>query len=124
MITKLTSLFCEGFVGNVLLKFTEGLAMNLLSTVKAGAMKSFWTKLGLWLCKPTFEALRAKMDFSEYGGVPLLGVNGICIICHGRSDSKAIQNAIRVALQLSKNNLNEHIVSELEKTNALAATVM
>lgn len=115
---------CEGFVGNVLLKFTEGLAMDLLSTVKAGAMKSFWTKLGLWLCKPTFEALRAKMDFSEYGGVPLLGVNGICIICHGRSDSKAIQNAIRVALQLSKNNLNEHIVSELEKTNALAATVM
>ena len=115
---------CEGFVGNVLLKFAEGLAMNLLSTVKAGAMKSFWMKLGLWLCKPTFEALRAKMDFSEYGGVPLLGVNGICIICHGRSDSKAIQNAIRVALQLSKNNVNEHIVSELEKTNALAATVM
>ena len=122
--SKADIVVCEGFVGNVLLKFTEGLAMNFLSTVKAGAMKSFWTKLGLWLCKPTFEALRAKMDFSEYGGVPLLGVNGICIICHGRSDSKAIQNAIRVALQLSKNNVNEHIVSELEKINTLAATVM
>lgn len=115
---------CEGFVGNVLLKFAEGLALNFLSTIKAGAMKSFWSKMGLWLCKPTFEALRAKMDFSEYGGVPLLGVNGVCIICHGRSDSKAIKNAIRVALQLSKNNVNEHIVAELEKTNALAATVM
>ena len=121
--SKADIVVCEGFVGNVMLKFAEGLSMSLLSTVKTEAMKSFWMKLGLWLCKPAFEALRAKMDFSEYGGVPLLGVNGICIICHGRSDSKAIQNAIRVALQLSKYKINEHIVSELEKTDALAATV-
>lgn len=114
---------CEGFVGNVLLKFAEGLSMSLLSTIKAEAMKRFLTKLGLWLCKPTFEVLRAKMDFTEYGGVPLLGVNGVCIIGHGRSDSKAIQNAIRVALQLSKNKVNEHIVSELEKTNALTVNI-
>ncbi|MCF6156436.1 MAG: phosphate acyltransferase PlsX [Candidatus Brocadia sp.] len=114
---------CEGFVGNVLLKFGEGLSMSLLSTIKAEAMKSFWTKLGLFLCKPAFGPLRAKMDFTEYGGVPLLGVNGVCIICHGRSDSKAIQNAVRVALQLSKNKVNEHIVSELEKANAPVASV-
>ena len=114
---------CEGFVGNVMLKFGEGLSMSLLSTIKAEAMKSFWTKLGLLLCKPAFGTLRAKMDFTEYGGVPLLGVNGVCIICHGRSDSKAIKNAIRVALQLSENKINEHIVSELEKVNALTANV-
>ncbi len=119
--SKADIVVCDGFVGNVLLKFAEGLAVSFLSTIKAGAMKSFWSKIGLLLCKPTFEELRAKMDFSEYGGVPLLGVNGICIICHGRSDSKAIKNAIRVALQLSKNNVNEHIVSELEKTEAFAA---
>ncbi|MEP9412455.1 MAG: phosphate acyltransferase PlsX [Candidatus Brocadia sp.] len=114
---------CEGFVGNVLLKFGEGLSMSLLSTIKAEAMKGFWTKLGLFLCKPAFGPLRAKMDFTEYGGVPLLGVNGVCIICHGRSDSKAIQNAVRVALQLSKNKINEHIVSELEKASAPAVNV-
>ncbi len=114
---------CEGFVGNVMLKFAEGIAMNFLSTIKEEAMKSFWTKVGLWLCKPSFKTLKAKMDFTEYGGVPLLGVNGVCIICHGRSNSKAIQNAIRVALQLSKNKVNEHIVSELEKTNTLTANI-
>lgn len=114
---------CDGFVGNVLLKFAEGLAMSLLSTIKVEAMKSFRAKVGLFLCKPAFVPLRAKMDFTEYGGVPLLGVNGVCIICHGRSDSRAIQNAIRVALQLSKNKVNEHIVSELEKASAPAAHV-
>ncbi len=114
---------CEGFVGNVLLKFGEGLSMGILSTIKAEAMKGFWTKVGLFLCKPAFGPLRAKMDFTEYGGVPLLGVNGVCIICHGRSDSKAIQNAIRVALQLSKNKVNEHIISELDKASAPAANV-
>lgn len=120
---KADIVICEGFVGNVLLKFGEGLSMSLLSAIKAEAMKSFWTKLGLFLCKQAFGPLRAKMDFTEYGGVPLLGVNGVCIICHGRSDSKAIQNAVRVALQLSKNKVNEHIVSELEKANAPAANV-
>ncbi len=114
---------CEGFVGNVMLKFAEGIAMSLLSTIKAEAMKSFWSRLGLGLCKPAIEKLRAKMDFSEYGGAPLLGVNGVCIIGHGRSDSKAIQNAIKLALQLSKNEVNEHIISEVEKTNSLIANV-
>jgi glycerol-3-phosphate acyltransferase PlsX len=111
---------CEGFVGNVILKFAQGLAMNLLSTIKEKALANFWTKIGLLLCKPAFMSLKAKMDFSEYGGVPLLGINGICIICHGRSDSKAIKNAIRVALQSTKSKVNEQIISELEKTDVLA----
>lgn len=114
---------CEGFVGNILLKFAEGLAMNILATIKAEAMKSFWTKLGLGLCKSALLPLKNKMDFAEYGGAPLLGVNGVCIICHGRSDSKAINNAIRLALQLSNNEVNEHIISEIEKTDALTANV-
>lgn len=121
---KADIVLCDGFVGNVLLKFAEGLSMSLLSTIKSEAMKGFWAKLGLLLCKPAFESLRAKVDFTEYGGVPLLGVNGVCIICHGRSDSKAIQNAIKVALKLSKNKVNEHIVSEIEKLDVLPANVM
>ena len=121
---KADIIVCEGFVGNVMLKFAEGLATGILSTIKAEAMKSFWSKLGLFLCKPAIAPLKAKTDFAEYGGAPLLGVNGVCIICHGRSDSKAILNAIRVALQLSKNKVNEHIVSELEKADASASIVM
>ena len=102
---KADIVLCEGFVGNVILKFAEGLAVSLLSTIKDEAMKGFWTKVGLWLCKPPFMVLKNKMDFAEYGGAPLLGVNGVCIICHGRSDSVAIYNAIRVALQISKTRL-------------------
>ncbi|MCF6157784.1 MAG: phosphate acyltransferase PlsX [wastewater metagenome] len=120
---KADVVICEGFIGNILLKFAEGLSMGLLSTIKAEAKKSFWAKLGLLLCRSAFEPLKAKVDFAEYGGVPLLGVNGICIICHGRSDSKAIQNAIKVALTLAKNNINEHIISEVEKTSVLSANV-
>lgn len=121
---KADIVICEGFVGNVLLKFAEGLSMSLLSTIKTEAMKGFWTRLGLFLCRPAFEPLRAKLDFTEYGGVPLLGVNGICIICHGRSDSKAIKNAIKVAITLSKNKINEHIISEVEKTDTLIANIV
>ena len=121
--SKADIVVCEGFVGNVMLKFAQGLSMSLLSTIKTESMKNFFTKLGMWLCKPAFKTLKAKMDFTEYGGVPLLGVNGVCIICHGRSDSKAIQNAVRVALHLSKNKVNERIVSELEKISLLTANV-
>ncbi len=120
---KADIIVCEGFVGNVILKFAEGLATGILSMIKTEAMKGFWTKLGLALCKPAFVPLKTKMDFTEYGGAPLLGVNGVCIICHGRSDSKAIQNAVKVAVQLSKNKVNEHIVSELEKANVSTAGV-
>lgn len=121
---KADIVLCEGFVGNVILKFAEGLAISLLSTIKDEAMKGFWTKVGLWLCKPPFMYLKNKMDFAEYGGAPLLGVNGVCIICHGRSDSRAIYNAIRVALQISKNKVNEHIISALEKADGFSENAM
>ncbi|GJQ50205.1 phosphate acyltransferase [Candidatus Kuenenia stuttgartiensis] len=114
---------CEGFVGNVILKFAEGMAKNLLTTIKAESMNRFWAKLGLLLCKPVFQSIKTKMDFAEYGGVPLLGINGICIICHGRSDARTIQNAIKAALKLTKTEINEYIISELEKSNTLTAEV-
>lgn len=114
---------CEGFVGNVLLKFAEGFSISLWAAFASEAEKSKLTKLGAWLCKPVCRQLRSKMDYTEYGGVPLLGIDGICIIAHGRSDSKAIQNAIREAIQFGKYEVNKHIDSELERTNSTLVTV-
>ncbi|MFQ5964380.1 MAG: phosphate acyltransferase PlsX [Candidatus Scalinduaceae bacterium] len=121
---KFDIVVCEGFIGNVLLKFGEGLAISLLSAFISEAKKSIRTKVGAWLCKPTFKQLHSKNDYSEYGGVPLLGIDGICVIAHGRSDSKAIQNAIREAIQFGKYKVNEHIVAEIKSADSLLATVV
>ena len=106
---------CEGFVGNVLLKFFEGTTDDFFNTFEANAMKNSETKQGLELCRPVLNDIRNRNDYSEYGGVPLLGVKGICIISHGRSKSTAIRNAIKEAAKFSVNNVNEHIVTELKK---------
>ena len=119
---KFAIVVCEGFVGNVLLKFAEWLSISLLTAFALEAKNSTLTKLGAWLCKPVCKQLRSKMDYTEYGGVPLLGIDGICIIAHGRSDSKAIQNAIREAIQFGKYEVNKHISSELERTNSSFVT--
>ncbi len=105
---------CEGFVGNVLIKFAEGIAEGLLGALKDEAYKGFRSKIGMKLLKPALRRLHNRMDYSEYGGVPLLGVEGICIICHGRSDYKAIQNALKEAVKFASYNVNERIVAELE----------
>ncbi len=73
---------CEGFVGNVLLKFAEGLSISMLAAFASEARKGALTRLGAWLCKPVREHLYRKMDYTEYGGVPLLGIDGISIISH------------------------------------------
>ncbi|MCP5004496.1 MAG: phosphate acyltransferase PlsX [Planctomycetes bacterium] len=113
---------CEGFIGNVLLKFAEGLSISLLSALVSESKKRFWSKIGVWLCRPALKHLISSMDYSEYGGVPLLGVDGICIIAHGRSDSKAIQNAIREAIQFGEYQVNSHIISELKNCDSSLAT--
>ena len=119
---KFDIVVCEGFVGNVLLKFAEGLSISLLTAFALEAKNSTLTRLGAWLCKPVCKQLRSKMDYTEYGGVPLLGIDGICIIAHGRSDSKAIQNAIREAIRFGKYEVNKHISSELERANSSFVT--
>ncbi len=121
---KFDLVVCEGFVGNVLLKFAEGLTISLLSALVSEAKKNTLTKIGIWLCQPALKQLRSKNDYSEYGGVPLLGIDGICIIAHGRSDSKAIQNAIREAIQFGKYQVNKHIVSELERADSSLVTAI
>ncbi|MGR3176063.1 MAG: phosphate acyltransferase PlsX [Candidatus Scalindua sp.] len=119
---KFDIVVCEGFVGNVLLKFAEGLSISILTAFASEAKKRVLTRIGAWLCKPVREHLYSKMDYTEYGGVPLLGIEGICIISHGRSDSKTIQNAIREAIQFGEYEVNKHIDSELERANSSLVT--
>jgi len=109
---------CDGFVGNVVLKLTEGLADGLFKTIKReivserpDLVKDF---------EPVIKAVWTRHDYSEYGGAPLLGVDGVCIICHGSSDHRAIKNAVRVAAEYVKANVNEIITGRLteEAVNA------
>lgn len=101
---------CDGFVGNVVLKSCEGLALTILKLIKDAIENGgISAKVGALLLTPTLKALAKKLDVSEYGGAPLLGVNGCCIIGHGSSEAKSICNAIGVAADYVKGNVLEHI---------------
>ncbi len=109
---------CDGFVGNVILKFGEGLAEVIFELAKEEIKTHpFLTTISGLLLKTIFREIKKKTDYDEYGGAPLLGVNGICIIAHGKSNSKAIKNAIRVAGESIEQKINEKINSVLEKYN-------
>ena len=101
----------DGFVGNVVLKLTEGLSEGIFKTI-AREIADESPDLAKRF-EPLVKAIWARHDYSEFGGAPLLGVDGICIICHGSSDARAIKNAVRVAAQYHKSNLNEVILSRL-----------
>jgi glycerol-3-phosphate acyltransferase PlsX len=88
---------CDGFVGNIILKFAEGMAAALFQKMKEALLQSPVTKLGALAIKPSMKKLKASFDYAEYGGAPLLGVKGVSIISHGRSDAKAFKNAIKAA---------------------------
>jgi len=98
---------CEGFVGNVCLKLMEGFAENVFKTLYAEIGKSPSGASGQ--LKAALGNLREKFDFNEYGGAPLLGINGVCIICHGASQHRAIFNAVRVAAGFCRTGINERI---------------
>ncbi len=93
---------CDGFVGNVVLKLSEGLAETLLGMVRAEMTSSLPRKLAAAVLRPGLREMGRRLDYAEYGGVPLLGVNGSAIISHGRSNAKAIKNALRVARQTAE----------------------
>lgn len=109
---------CDGFVGNVVLKVSESIADVIGKLLKQELKKNWMTMLGALLAKPAFDALRKEVDYSEYGGAPLLGVAGNCIISHGSSNARAIRNAIRVASEFVKYEINMHIIEAL-KSNVL-----
>ncbi|WP_371371307.1 phosphate acyltransferase PlsX [Sporomusa aerivorans] len=107
---------CDGFVGNIVLKFGEGLASAILQLVKDAIKSSgFWAKMASMLVLPALRGLKKKLDYAEYGGAPLLGVNGGFIICHGSSRAIAIKNAIRVAKEFTEQDVVAHIRENIAK---------
>jgi glycerol-3-phosphate acyltransferase PlsX len=106
---------CDGFVGNISLKISEGLAEAAMQMLKDEIMKSFQAKIGYLLIRKAFAAFRKRVDYAEYGGAPLLGINGIGIICHGSSSSVAICNAIGEAAKLVENKVNDSIMQSLHQ---------
>jgi glycerol-3-phosphate acyltransferase PlsX len=106
---------CDGFVGNVALKVSEGLVEMVRDLLKESLSATIFRKVGYFLARGAFDEFRKRVDYSEYGGAPLLGVKGVCIISHGRSNPKAIKNAIRIAADFASSNMNERIEEELRE---------
>ncbi|MCX7633543.1 MAG: phosphate acyltransferase PlsX [Turneriella sp.] len=106
---------CDGFVGNVVLKAIEGLARTIFSTLKKNINASALAQGGALLMRPAFMAVKNRMDYASYGGAPLLGVNGACIIGHGSSNAKAVRNAIRVGMEFAQKNVTGHIAQNIQR---------
>jgi glycerol-3-phosphate acyltransferase PlsX len=110
---KADVIVCDGFIGNVALKVSEGLVDMTGTMLRESLSMSLIRKAGYLLARGAFADFKKRVDYSEYGGAPLLGVKGVCIICHGRSNSNAMKNAIRVAAEFSAGGINQQIESEL-----------
>jgi glycerol-3-phosphate acyltransferase PlsX len=104
---------CDGFIGNVVLKVSEGLADMVKQMLRESFEATLAGKIGYVISTSAFADFKKRVDYSEYGGAPLLGVRGACIICHGRSNANAMKNAIRVAKDFSEGNVNHRIEDEL-----------
>ena len=105
---------CDGFVGNVVLKTSESLGMIIVDMIKEEVKKSFISKIGAFLMLPALKRFKKKADFAEYGGAPLLGTKGTCIITHGRADGKAIKNALKVASEFEKMHFNNKLKENIK----------
>lgn len=114
---------CDGFTGNIVLKVSEGVATAITTILKQEVNRSFLSKLGFLVAMPALKALKKKIDYEEYGGAPLLGVDGISIICHGSSSSFAIKNAIRYAMECVDKRLNNILKVELERNKEVSAVI-
>ncbi len=109
---------CDGFVGNVILKSAESLASLMASMLREEMGRTWRTRLGYLLSRPAFDNLRQRTDYREHGAVPLLGVQGGCFIGHGRSSPKAIQSAIRGAVEFVRAELHTKIEEEVAELHA------
>jgi phosphate acyltransferase len=109
---------CDGFIGNVALKISEGLVEVVSTLLKEALSSTLSSKVGYVLARKAFRNFKKRVDYSEYGGAPLLGVRGVCIICHGGSNANAIKNAIRVAAEFAEGKVNEKIERDLAAASA------
>jgi glycerol-3-phosphate acyltransferase PlsX len=110
------AIVCDGFVGNVSLKVSEGLADAAMQMLRSEILKSFTAQLGYLLMRKAFANFRKRVDYAEYGGAPLLGINGVGIVSHGKSNATAIKNALEVASVMYRNRVNDSILRTLEKS--------
>jgi glycerol-3-phosphate acyltransferase PlsX len=106
---------CDGFVGNIALKVSEGIVDMFRKMLQESLRATITRKIGYVLAREAFNDFKKRVDYSEYGGAPLLGIKGVCIISHGRSNANAIKNAIRVASEFAVGGVNERIESQLAK---------
>ncbi len=122
MSGKADVIVCDGFIGNVVLKVSEAVAETIGLFLRTDIEKSLIRKIGYLLVRPAFQNLKRRVDYAEYGGAPLVGINGISIISHGRSSDRAIKNAVRVAAELAKSDVNKHVHEDIEKNMELTRT--
>lgn len=115
---KVDIVVCDGFVGNICLKLSEGLVENLGAMLKEEIRAKLGSRIGFLLMKSAFQAFSKRVDYAEYGGVPLLGVDGVVVISHGASNPRAIMNAIRVAVQAVESRINQHVLEGLQQYDA------
>ena len=113
---KADVIVCDGFTGNVALKVSEGLVAAIKAMLRESLEATVVRQIGYGLAKGAFDDFRKRMDYTEYGGAPMLGVKGGVIICHGRSNANAIKNAIRVAMELERGGINQKIERNLERS--------
>jgi phosphate acyltransferase len=110
---KIDVIVADGFVGNVALKISEGVANLVRYTLKETLKATITRQVGYWLSRDAFTDFKKRLDHTEYGGAPLLGVKGVCFITHGSSNANAIKNAIRVAAEFAEKKINSKIEKEL-----------
>ena len=104
---------CDGFVGNVVLKVAEGMADAISQMLRSEIQKSFLAKIGYLLSRPAFKSFKKRIDYAEYGGAPLLGIQGAGMICHGGSNAKAVMNAINMASQAVQHEVHQKLAAKL-----------
>src|SRR6267143_3498687 len=112
---------CDGFVGNVILKTCESISVAIFTWLKHELTRTPMRKVGALLARDAFDTIRGKTNYEEYGGSPLLGVDGICIIAHGASTPLAVKNALRVAAESIEQQVNPHIVEEIRRYHETTA---
>ncbi len=110
---------CDGFVGNVVLKVSEGLAEAIGQMLRKEFSARFLSKIGYLLAKPALAAFRRKVDYAEYGGAPLLGIQGLGMICHGSSNPTAIKNAIKMAYDYEVRQVNVKMTARMAEISGL-----
>ena len=112
---------CDGFVGNVILKTCESISVAIFQWLKHELSRTPMRRLGAFLARESFRTIKDKTNYEEYGGSPLLGVNGICIIAHGSSTPLAVKNALRVAAESIEHQVNPHIIEEVQRYHEATA---